>query len=360
MKRVAATLAGGAGLILAALMFNAAVLFVPGVAFVLVGLLAPAWTWLALRGVEVTRTLAARRVTEGQPLEIRVKLRRGWLGATGAELDDPVAGRVPVGTHEEATVMLRFERRGRVRLDPPQLRIGDPLGLVEVTRRGSETVEELLVLPQTDPVGWLEPRGGSGDGLRRSAEEPWSATEIDGLRNYRPGTPASRIHWPALARGAGLLERRFRADAGALPVVVLDSRSQDRPDLLDAAVRAAASLVLELGRRSGCQLVLVGARCPFRVDRDLAAWPEAHARLALVEDDGSTTAPTLPKVHGPIFYVAAARLGETPAVPRTRQARQDFVLVLPRELAKSIPGGVSFSVAGCLGIGVDHQRLRAA
>ena len=360
MKRIAATLAGGAGLILAALTFNAAVLFVPGVAFVLVGLLTPAWTWLALRGVDVTRTLAARRVTEGQPLEVRVKLRRGWLWAPGAELDDPIAGRVSVGTGQEAKLTLRFERRGRVRLEPPQLRIGDPLGLVEVARRGSGTVEELLVLPQTDPVGWLEPRRGSGDGLRHSAEEPWGATEIDGLRGYRPGTPASRIHWPALARGAGLLERRFRADAGALPVVVLDSRSEGRPDHLDAAVRAAASLVLELARRCGCQLVLVGARRPLRVARDLTAWPEAHARLALVEDDGSTTPPALPKVHGPIFYVAAARPGETPALPPTRQARQGFVLVLPRELAEAVPGGVRFSVAGCHGIAVDHPRLRAA
>ena len=360
MKRVAATVAGGTGLILAALTFNAAVLFVPGVAFVLVGLLAPAWTWLAVRGVDVTRTLAARRVTEGQPLEVRVKLRRGWLWAPGAELEDPIAGRVPFGTRQEAKLTLRLERRGRVRLDPPQLRIGDPLGLVEVTCRGSGTVEEVLVLPQTDPVGWLEPSGGSGDGLQRSAEEPWGATEIDGLRDYRPGTPASRIHWPALARGAGLLERRFRADAGALPVVVLDSRCEGRPDLLDAAVRAAASLVLELARRVGCQLVLAGARRPLRVDRDLAAWPEAHARLALVEDDGSTNPPVLPRVHGPIFYVAAARPDETPALPRTRQARQGFVLVLPKQLAHPVPGGVRFSVAGCQGIGVGRQRLRAA
>ena len=58
----------------------------------------------------------------------------------------------------------------------------------------------------------------------RPSIEPMGATEVDGLRPYRQGTPASRIHWPALARGAGLLERRLRADTDSRPLVVVDAR----------------------------------------------------------------------------------------------------------------------------------------
>src|SRR5205823_7244321 len=141
--------------------------------------------------------------------------------------------------------------------------------------------------------------------------------------------------------GAGLLERRLRADGAALPAVVLDPRSHGRPDLLDAAVRAAASLVLELARRSGCELVLPADRRPLRVGPDLAAWPEAHARLALVEDDGQAMPPVLPRASGAVFYVAAGRPDKV-ALPAPRQGRQSFVLVVPRELAQGVPGAVRF------------------
>ena len=111
------------------------------------------------------------------------------------------------------------------------------------------------MLPRTERVKWVPGRGRSGAGPRAPRRvEPIGAIDVDGLRPYRPGTPASRIHWPALARGAGLLERRLRADTDTRPLVVLDARGDGPPEQLDAAVRAAASLVLELGpgRAAAC------------------------------------------------------------------------------------------------------------
>jgi uncharacterized protein (DUF58 family) len=113
--------------------------------------------------------------------------------------------------------------------------------------------------------------------------DSFAATEVDGLRPYRPGTPASRIHWAALARGAGLLERRLRAEQESRPLVVLDSRCDgDESDLLDAAVRAAASLLFELARDVGCGLLTPGSGRPLQVDQRLGGWSVAHAHLALV------------------------------------------------------------------------------
>ena len=355
MRRAAAVLAGGIGLILAGLTFNAAILFVPGAAFALLGTLVPVWIWLASRAADVTRTLPRARVVEGRPFELRLRIHAGpWVPA--AAVVDPVSGEVTPGRGRELKLTVRFDRRGRARLDPPRLRVGDPLGLVEVTKAGSSGPQEVLVLPQTDRVGWIEHGGGaSGDSTRRTAHEPWGASEVDGLRTYRPGTPASRIHWPALARGAGLLERRLRADGAALPAVVLDPRSHGRSDLLDAAVRAAASLVLELARRSGCELVLPADRRPLRVGRDLAAWPEAHARLALVEDDGESRPPLLPRLQGAIFYVAAGRPDQV-ALPASREGRQPLMLVVPQELMGAAEEAVGFSVAGCQGVRINHQR----
>ena len=83
--------------------------------------------------------------------------------------------------------------------------------------------------------------------------------EVDGLRPYREGSPASRIHWPALARSGEMHERRMVAGAEATPLVVLDAELPDDQEALDRAVRAAASLCVHLAPGSGCSVLLPGS-----------------------------------------------------------------------------------------------------
>ena len=105
-------------------------------------------------------------------------------------------------------------------------------------RRAAEPADEILVLPRTERVHWLGRDLARPDpNVGRSPTEPLAAVEVDGLRPYRQGTPASRIHWPALARGAGLIERRLQADGDSRPLVVLDARCDGPSENLDA-VRA--------------------------------------------------------------------------------------------------------------------------
>jgi hypothetical protein len=185
-----------------------------------------------------------------------------------------------------------------------------------------------------------------------------AAVELDGLREYRPGTPASRIHWPALAKGAGLLERKLRVAGDTLPLVVFDARGPDPGgvdgDDLDAAVRAAASLTLELARARGCRLLLPGERRAFEISPDLIAWPSAHARLAVLEGGPGTRAPSPGAIQGalgPLFYVTAAPLERPPATLR-RGYEQPVVLVVPARLASSNLGSTVFTVAECVGVRV--------
>src|SRR5947199_4686424 len=111
--------------------------------------------------------------------------------------------------------------------------------------------------------------GGAGGVSAFSAALPlvqsMSSPYVSGLRPYRPGTPGSRISWPALARGAGLLGRRLRSDRDSGPLVVLDVRWSGPSARVDAAVRAAASLTVELARRSGCDLLVPGERRPVHI-----------------------------------------------------------------------------------------------
>ena len=45
------------------------------------------------------------------------------------------------------------------------------------------------------------------------------------------------------------------------------------PTLVDAAVRAAASLTLEFARLAGCGLLLPGEQRVTAIDRELSTWP---------------------------------------------------------------------------------------
>lgn len=355
----------GAALLIIALAFESSTLFVPAVSLLLLAGISSAWVFVAGRCVRISRVLEAERVLEEQPVEARL-LIRGSLGLPGAEIHDPLSGGTiaisSVRSRQiELRVLSRFSRRGRVALPAPRLRLSDQLGLATSVSRATGPVQELLVLPRTERITWRDASGWpelhtAGAVL---SPEPVGATELDGIRHYRPGTPASRIHWPALARGAGLLERRLLPDGESSPLVVLDARGAGPESLLDAAVRAAASLTLALARRDGCDLLLPGHRRPLHVARDLAAWPDAHVRLALVEGGPGAQPPVLGPARraGTIFYVAA----QPPREPILEgQGRTGVILVLPRELAAGRKQAASFEVSGCTGfvIGASRRRRR--
>jgi uncharacterized protein (DUF58 family) len=389
-RRAIAVALCGAGLVLIAFVFGASPLFVPGVALVLIGLAAPVWVWTCARGADAQRRLSAERVVEEQPLEASIDVRRGRLGLvawgrcevidpfTGSRLD--LAGPLSLlrGDRQASVrVVTRFPRRGMQTLAPPSLVVSDPLELARVRTESRAPAQKLLVLPRTEAVRWLTSEGGrrfdqpDGD----ASSEAQAAVDMDGLRPYRVGTPASRIHWPAVARGHGLIERRLQADGDSRPLVVLDARNPDPdapPALLDAAVRAAASLALDLARRGGCGLLLPGEQRATSIDSELTGWPAAHARLALVTADPPTHA-RAPKLgpaasrRGATIYVAAAptaRLAAILAAPGSRLA----VLVVPlAQLADGRPRGLrgrmmaTLDVSGCRGfrLGAARERQRA-
>ena len=87
------------------------------------------------------------------------------------------------------------------------------------------------MLPRVEPVEPVRGAGAKGsaadEGMQFSPsqqiERSTAGFEIDGLRPYREGAPASRIHWPAVARSGEMLERRLVAGLDAAPLVVLDA-----------------------------------------------------------------------------------------------------------------------------------------
>jgi uncharacterized protein (DUF58 family) len=343
----------------AAAVFDAEPLWVPAVALALLGAGAPAWVRLGARGVRIERTLGARRVMEGEPLDVVLDVRAGRLPLpTGRILDPllPEPAPLPAGRRAaRVRIEARFARRGRRRLALTQVVVADPLGLAEreVAAVAADGHDEVLVLPRVEPV---RPPGGGGAGAHIARGRPavGAEVELDGVRPLRAGTPASRIFWPSIARGAEPQERRLSADGDSRPVVVLDPRAPASEEDLDAAVRAAASLAHHLALAGGCGVLLPGDRRATALGPTLAGWAHLHARLALV---GAGAGPALGAVAhrgGPVVYVSARARARLPqALGGGRGAAR--VLVVPRAL----PGRAAFTVAGCHGYALGAPGRRA-
>jgi uncharacterized protein (DUF58 family) len=337
----------GVLLLMVAGTFDAEPLYVTGAALVLLGAGAAAWIGLGAWGATIQRTVAKRSVVEEEPLSVVIEAVRGRLPLPPGWIDEPLlpepvrltAGRSRARVRAEVT----FARRGRRALAPPALVMRDPFGLAQRVVTGAHA-DEVLVLPRVLPV---RAKAGGGEGITAHARAALIAaaeTEIDGLREHREGTPASRIHWPTVARGAGLMERKLISEADSRPLVVIDPRAPASRDALDAAVRAAASLTVHFARRTGCGLVLPGDRRAVTIDPDLLAWPQAHVRLALMEE---TTGPALTAAQnrrGLVVFVAA-RVVDRP--PRGLGRTPGGCLIV-------VPGAIAgrnavLEVAGCQG-----------
>jgi uncharacterized protein (DUF58 family) len=344
----------GALMCVAASGFDEPSLYVAGIALVALGVGAWLWVELAAQGAGVSRQAGPPTVEEELPYPIRLRLRRGLVRPPGGELDEPLLGRslrLSRKTPRRIRVDVRFARRGRRGLDGARLTIRDPLGLASRTMRSEPA--EVLVLPRVFPLG-IDAVGVT-TGLGREAgrlSAHAAELELDSLRPYREGAPASRIHWPTVARTGEMIERRLIADVDLRPLVVVDPRRPPSEEALDKALRAAASLCVHLASPGGCSLLLPGDRRASDIEPDLRSWPALHARLALVEaDDGAPITGRIERA-GAVFWVSAGAAAPPQGIARAAAALR--YLVTPSPLPGQSP---EFTVAGC---GVHRLGRRGA
>ena len=364
VARALATTALGLALVLAAATFDTPSLYAPGIGLAGLAIAATLWVRLAARGASVTRAPGPPTVVEEEVYPLRLLVGAGLLPLPGGELHEPLlAFPVPVGGRwsKRVRVEVRFSRRGRHRLEPAVLAIRDPLGIHELEVRG-EDGGDLVVLPRVEPVEARGVGGGPGESARPGGDGrpaglrldgSVAELELDGLRPYRMGSPASRIAWPAVARTGEMLERRLAADADSAPLVVLDPSRPTSEEDLDKAVRAAASLCFHLARAGGCAILLPEDRRPIEVGPDLGTWPRVHARLALVGPQGGP--PSSLAARGRVVFWVSSAGGRLPrALQRVGATARYLVTPSPSPLYRTL-----FTVAGCSAQRVDRVRRSA-
>jgi uncharacterized protein (DUF58 family) len=337
--------------------FAASALYVPGIALLLLAAASFAVTRVPAWGGGIERVAAPGRhhrvvgpwetVLEGDTVELELRVRGRLARRVGVVHRWPGDGgsRVALRGRGVTALSARVEGRGVHVLGPSTLVLADPFGIERRELASAST--DLLVLPRVDPLEARSVARLVGAERAARARRDVSGSDADGLRPYRPGAPAARIHWPAVARTGTLLERRFSAEADARPLIVLDARNPATPQALDDCVRAVASLCVALaagpaprGGASGCAVLLPGDRRARTIDSELDGWPELHVRLALLQPGGHV-ARSVAERSAIVLWASAAARADVRLPTRTGALRY-LVTPFPRAGRP-----VELTVSGC-------------
>jgi uncharacterized protein (DUF58 family) len=278
-------LAAGAGVAALAALFPSRWLLFIAYAYLLLLLLSYLWVRAVGPRLRLTRRLTTAWAQVGDELEERWALVNGaplplpWLEIDdGSTLPGYNARRVVSaagGEEQRWRTSARCERRGVYRLGPLTARLSDGLGLFQFAWR-ERGQRQLVVYPPLVRLPPMPlPRGQRGGLAQADILQRFVTPSVGGLRDYVPGDPPSRIHWPYVARYDRLVVKEFDQEravalwllldlaAAAYPPepprpaapaqeaytqrsVVSERPSESRPEtLLDLAITLTASLAAQ-------------------------------------------------------------------------------------------------------------------
>lgn len=236
-----------------ALGFGTPALYVVGVGLMTLVVLAWLLVWMASPGLRVRRTLLDRRPRAGEDLHVDVALAGSPGSRTALRMCDwDIAPglsslgvvRVARGAGSGRRLRVTNLRRGEHRLAPARLTVRDPLGLM-VSRREFGDEGRILVVPRVVP-STADAHALGDRRLARRASLGEDIAQLDGIREYRPGDPLSRVHWGQTAKRGTLHTKVFHTDDadGRIQAVLCDVHSGDvAPDDTELVITAAASLM---------------------------------------------------------------------------------------------------------------------
>ena len=198
-----------------------------------------AWIWVTIvaRSLRVSRTSEYSRAKVGDIFKEQYEvLNTSRLPGLWIELYNEMQIPAAAGSrllthvypHEKQSYVSRtwLTRRGGYPIGPTSLTVSDPLGLFRVTRR-FPAERSLIILPMTFPiVSFVSPPGllPGGQVIRRKSMDitPHAA----GVREYVPGDPMKRIHWPTTVRRGQLMVKEFEQDPQAEVWLFLDAQKK--------------------------------------------------------------------------------------------------------------------------------------
>jgi len=203
-------------------------------AYVLAAVLVAAFIWsrISRRGLRIRRTVEPPNAQVGQTVQETIEIDNlSWVRKLWLEVRDrstlpghQVGAVISLKGHgaKRWRVRTRCTRRGLYRLGPTAILTGDPFGLFQVGRVFDATAD-LLVYPPTVPLAAFGLPSGELPGGNLTERRTFHSTpNAAGIRDYLPGDPMNRIHWPMSARAQKLMVKEFELDPTADLWLVLD------------------------------------------------------------------------------------------------------------------------------------------
>ena len=195
------------------------------------------WTLLSLHGIHLIRQARSLRASMGQVFEEHFELRKdSWPPSLWLEVINqstlPLAGgsRLITGirSRQRRFYIARtlLSRRGAYLLGPTSLSSGDPFGLFTIHRL-EKANNTLVVLPLTVPISNLAQPPGLLTGGKAVRQRSIDVTpHAAGVRDYIPGDPMKRIHWPTTAHRGRFMVKEFEQDPQTDIWIFLDAQAE--------------------------------------------------------------------------------------------------------------------------------------
>ena len=241
----------------------------------------------------------------GDRLQITYTLRntsrvpKPWLEVHNpTTLPGGLPGRaISLGSRGERSWLVRAPllRRGHFRVEPLQIRTGDPFGFFEASASVGQGVA-VVVYPRIERLPlWRLPAAnieGSHAAPERTLQTSPLATAV---RPYAPGDAFNRIHWKSTARHGEIQVKEFELEQTADAWIFLDLEravqgGRGEESTVEVAVRAAASIAAKaLLENRAVGLTVNGHRQALvPVDRGSRQHLKIMQLLAAVDGDGTT------------------------------------------------------------------------
>ena len=187
-------------------------------------------------------------------------------------------------------------RRGHFRIEPLQIRTGDPFGLFEASAAVGQGLS-LVVYPRIERLPLWRLPAANIEGSHAAPERTLQTTPLaTTVRPYAPGDSFNRIHWKSTARHGEIQVKEFDLEqtSDAWIFLDLDRRVQaGRGDesSVEIAVRVAASVAdRALLENRAVGMTTSGHRTAvLPADRGGRQHLKMMQLLAAVEGDGTTT-----------------------------------------------------------------------
>lgn len=285
-------------------------------------------TLFSLRKIEVQKLSKIKRQQAGTYYNERVKIiNHSRFNKTWIELSDShdhlniskprVISNIGKKSIRLINTPIFLKKRGVYKLGPGIIRSGDLLGLFSIEKKVPISSENLVVYPYFEIVDNFAFHPGTefgGSDFRK--QNPSTTPQAAGIREFTPGDPLNRVHWPKTVKMNKLMVKEFDEDTQSNIWIFLDAQAgihirekitpsgfeektitflsrktkyQLAKDSLEYAISIGATLT-DFYIRKNKSVGLVCNSSPFRIinpERGRDQYIKIIDSLTLVEDNGN-------------------------------------------------------------------------